>query len=472
MSIILMPDQVESVGNTRVALRTYNSVLLQSPTGSGKTVMASDMSKTASGKGAYVFFICHRQELVDQTAKTFSKFGLDYGIIAAGWPVNYASKVQICSIDTLKNRLDKVPYPNLVIWDEAHHVAAGGWAKVKTYYSKAKHIGLSATPERLDGKGLAEYFDYMVLGPAVAWLIENKRLADYRIFQGSAMPDMKGVHKRMGDFVKSESAAVMDNNTITGGIVKHWLKHARHKKTIGFAVSIELSQKYCEEFRRQGITAVHLDGKTPKPERRAVAKAFAEGDIDVLWNVGLFSEGYDLAAQADMDVTIDAVIDAAPTQSLAQWLQRAGRALRVKSDGSDAIILDHAGNATRHGLPDDDRKWNLNGKKAREENEEASIATRQCKECFAIHRPAPKCPQCGYEYVVEGRQIEEVEQDMVEMDKATMRRKERQEQASTKDLDGLIALGKKRGYKNPEKWAAHIMTARRAKEIRRYENYP
>lgn len=453
------------IGEARGALRQHSSVLIQSATGSGKTVMASYMADSASKKSHYVYFICHRQELVDQTAKTFRKFGLEFGFIAAGWPINYECKIQICSIDTLKNRLDKIPYPGLCLWDECHHIAAGGWAKVKNYYSNAKHVGLSATPERLDGKGLADYFEYMVLGPTVRWLIAEGYLADYILYSGAKAPDMSGVHTKMGDFVKAEAESVMDNSQITGGIIRHWKKNAGGMKTIGFAVSVAHSQHIVEQFKLAGIQACHLDGKSSPVERRAVASALAEGKVDIVFNVGLFGEGYDLSAQAGTDVTVDCVIDAAPTQSLSAYLQRAGRMLRPKADGSKGKLLDHADNWKRHGLPDDDRDWQLAGSKDRKKREEeAAIATRQCKKCYAIHRPAPACPECGYEYVIQAREIEEVENDMVEVDKDSLRREARQAQGSAQTLDELIELGKKRGYKNPAKWAGYIYTAREAKK--------
>lgn len=461
----LRPFQGCTIDEARAHLREVSSVLIQSPTGSGKTVLASFMAESAASKKKRVYFICHRAELVDQTAKTFTKFGLTYGFIAAGYPVNNYELVQICSIDTLKNRLDKVPVPHLCIWDESHHVAAGGWARVKSHYAKSKHVGLSATPERLDGKGLADYFDVMVLGPTVRWLIDQGYLADYKLYSAPNAPDMSKVHKRMGDYVKSETVAVMDNSQITGGIIRHWKKNAFGKRTIGFAVSVAHSQHIVEQFKKAGIVAVHLDGTTPKVERRAVAKSFADGDIEMLWNVGLFGEGYDLSAQADTDVTVDCVIDAAPTQSLSAYLQRVGRALRPKFDKSHAILLDHADNWKRHGLPDDDRTWCLAGDKERKQKEEeANIATRQCKECYAIHRPAPQCPECGYVYVIVGREIEEMDNDMVEVNKELARRKKKVEQGAAKTLEDLIELGRQRGHKNPEAWAGHVYTARLRKQ--------
>ena len=154
IDVPLWEFQNESVTEVKQALRKFRNVLMQSPTGSGKTRMASNMLSSCISKGNVGYFICHRKELVDQTALTLKEFGLPFGYIAAGYPMNLYQPIQICSIDTLKNRLEKVPVPDVCIWDEAHHLGAKGWERVHEYWSRSYHIGLSATPERLDGKGL------------------------------------------------------------------------------------------------------------------------------------------------------------------------------------------------------------------------------------------------------------------------------------------------------------------------------
>jgi len=470
MAIKLYPQQDKQVVEVRQALTQYNSVLMQAPTGSGKTVIASYMSDSASSKNKICYFICHRIELIDQTAKTFTKFGISFGYIANGYPENHFEKIQICSIGTLVNRLGQVRVPHVCIWDEAHHVAANSWAKVRKYYNKSKHIGLSATPERLDGKGLSAYFEYMVIGPTVRWLMDNGYLSDYTLYSAPHRPDMSQVHTRMGDFVSSETSAIMDNSQITGGIVRHWLAKAPGKTTIGFAVSVKHSQHVVEEFKKYNVRAVHLDAKTPKSERRAVAKALARKEVQVVFNVGLFGEGFDLAALAGEDVTVDSVIDAAPTQSLSAYLQRVGRGLRVKKDGSKAILLDHADNWRRHGLPDDDRMWTLDGDREKREKAEgmSEVKSRQCKKCYAVHAPAPVCPMCGYEYVIMSRKIEEIDNDMVQINSAQIRENKAIELMKAETLDELVVLGKRRGYKNPEVWASHIYSVRqRDKRMKR-----
>jgi superfamily II DNA or RNA helicase len=412
-------------------------------------------------KGNRGFFICHRQELVDQTAKTFDKTGIDYGYIAAGHKPNYFKPIQICSIDTLKNRIEHVPLPTVCLWDEAHHLRAAGWTKVHDFYDKAYHVGLSGTPQRLDGKGLDDRFDFLVPGPSVSWLIANKFLAEYKLYSiPGANRDSLG--SRMGDFIKSQSETMMDKPAITGNIVSHWKKYAQGKLTIGFAISRKLSEKYAQEFTAAGIPSIHLDGETPKAERKRKLKQFAKGEYRVVWNVGLFGEGFDVAANSGMDVTVGCVIDAAPTQSLTNWLQRCGRALRPQE--GHAIILDHAGNLPVHGLPCQEREWTLAGREdvRRGSEEDAGAPIRQCEQCYHVHKPAPKCPECGYVYPVQHREIEEVKGDLQEIDPAAQRAQIFAEQGQADTAEKLKKLEAQRGHKPG--WADHVERARQEKK--------
>jgi len=228
----LFDYQGRMITEARAALRLYKSVLLQAPTGSGKTVLASFMLKRAVEKNVQAAFICHRRELIDQTAKTFDKLNLPYGFVAAGLPVNPFAPLHICSIDTLKSRIHKGVWnkiPRLVIWDECHHTGAAGWSGVKAQLPDAMHIGLTATPERLDGKGLEKHFDHMILGPPVMELIKRGFLSDYRIIAPAA-PNLDGIKKHGGDYARGQlEAALLEQNVIIGDIVETWKKFAKGK---------------------------------------------------------------------------------------------------------------------------------------------------------------------------------------------------------------------------------------------------
>lgn len=450
------PHQSKMISETRDNMRRFKRVLLQSPTGSGKTVMALIMHGNAYQRGKTSFFICHRRELINQTAKTFAKNGLEFGIIAAGHPKNYDKKIQICSIDTLKNRLDEIPDPDLCVWDECQHIAANGWAKTQEHFLNSYHIGLSATPERLSGEGLDAYFDALVLGPPVRWLIDNGFLAEYRLFSVPGV-DMSGAGVQMGEYVTADAEQAMDKPAIVGDIVKHWLLHASDKVTIGFAPSVKMSKKFAEAFNNAGIPAAHLDAKTPDEERFETLQAFARCEIQVLFNKALFTEGFDIAANSGIDVTIGCVIDAAPTKSVPLWMQRCGRGLRMQE--GKAIILDHAGNAMALGLPCQQREWSLVSAKRKKRDVEPDVLVKQCLECFCCHKPAPVCPECGFLYPVIERKIDEKEGELVEITQEQQEKKQaRMIQGQAKTVQQLVATGMGRNR------AIHIVKAREAKE--------
>lgn len=470
MGVVLRDYQQDIIDRGRQAMRKHKRILFQAPTGAGKTALASFMAAQTSGRGAQVWFICHRAELVLQTSLTFRKFGIDHGFIAAGYPMNLRAGVQICSMDTLKNRITTLQPPKLAIVDECHHCGAAGWARVVAwlYENGAYVIGLSATPKRLDGAGLDEHFDDIIIGPPVRWLMDNGHLSQYRMFCPD-IPDMKGVRKQMGDFAKGDAAEKMDKPKLTGNIINHWRKYANGMKTVGFAVNIAHSQHLTRAFLDAGIRAAHLDGGTDKAERKRIIQAYAHDELDVIFNVSLFGEGFDLSAIAQTDVTIDCLIDAQPTQSLSLVLQKDGRVLRP-SPGKTAVILDHAGNALRHGFPDDDREWTLAG----DENGQKSGGSDGppppviCKGCFnAIRRPLPpSCPHCQKSLQAEAKEIEVAEGELREMDekaKESLRAKMKREEDACKDIGALTALAMKRGVPNPSGWAIAKMGGRRFK---------
>ena len=464
--IVLREDQEEVRAKLRVALRTSSSTLVFAPTGFGKTVLAAALIKMIFEAGKRVIFCVHRVDLIVQTAKTFEKFGIPFSYIAAGHHYNPFHRVYIASIATLQNRLGKIP-ADYVLVDEAHLSAAAGWAKVAKHYkeTKARLIGLTGSPERLDGKPLGDVWDTMVMGPSVRWLIDNGFLSKYRAFAPAGL-DLSGIHTRGGEYVASEIDDLMAGKAVIANVVKHWKARARGMRTIGFTPSVARAEQYAQQFRDAGIMAVALDGGTPTNDRRKAFIGFADREIDVIFNCQLFCEGFDLAAQVDRSVTIECVLDCSPTQSLARHLQKHGRGLRQDGAGIPHVLLDMVGGFARLGFPDDEREWSLEGRK----QAKRSGSLVSCPKCFGDHDPAPVCPYCKFEYpkqdrasVEGGRMLEEVDGDLEEIDVEAMRRERRQEQVNAKTLGELIELATARGYKSPQKWAAHILTARSAK---------
>jgi len=404
MSLSLRPYQTTLVASTCALVVQGKRPLLQAPTGAGKTVMATALAAWALAQGWTVFFACHRRELVQQTSLTFAAAGLAHGFIAAGRPHDPTARLFICSVDTLKSRHAKLaPKPDLVIWDECHHLGAAGWTKLKSHYSGARHIGLSATPQTASGAGLDLHFDELVEGPQPAWLIAQGSLSPYRYFAPS-MPELETLGVRAGEY-KSEDAEKAMTKELTGSAIDHYQQHCPGARGVAFCVSITHSKAVAQQFCDAGIPAAHLDGDTPDDERAETIRRYADGELRVLTNVGLFGEGFDLAALAGKPVTIDVLFMLRPTKSLGLCIQMWGRVLRP-ADGKVAFIFDHAGCAREHGLPDDERHHSLNGRvtgpKVGDTDGPLPASPATCLGCFSqIRRPllSPLCPYCGGQLV-------------------------------------------------------------------------
>lgn len=453
--LALRDYQADLVAEARGHIRAgCNAVLIQSPTASGKTVLVAHMLRNAAQRGYRAWFIVHRRELVQQSVETLTDAaGLDVGVVAAGFPGNRHEAVQVCSIQTLRGRWQQLAKPSLVVWDECHHVAAGSWSEVFTAHPSAAHIGLTATPERLDGVGLGGWFKELVVGPSVAELIDARWLSQFTLYAPPG-PDLSSVHIMAGDYNKKELDAVMAGSAVMGDVLTHYRKLASGKRMVLFAWSIESSIEIAGRFNAAGIPAEHVDGATSMQDRDAAMARFKRGETLVLTNVDLFGEGLDVPA-------IEAIALLRPTQSLCLYLQQVGRALRPAAGKNRAIILDHAGNAHRHGRPDDPRAWSLqSGKRKRVGDNAAPI--RQCPQCYAVMPAArPTCSECGFKFAVISRDIDEVAGELQELQ---ARRDRRIEQGRAETLDDLIAVGRIRGYKFPERWAQMVYRARLAKK--------
>ena len=448
--------QIELIEKTRSLLRAgKKSVLIQAPTGSGKTALTAYMLGRSSSKGVRSWFIVHRRELIKQSCETFHRAGVQNGIIAAGFDFDSNKLVHVCGVQTLLRRMDRFERPKLIVWDECHHLAAKTWKIIYEKYSDATHIGLSATPIRLDGKGLCDWFKDIVCGPSVSELINQGWLSPFKIYAPKT-PDLNGVHHLAGDFNKKEIENVMNKPTVTGDAIKEYVKLANGKRAILRTVSIQHSMSVAEQFKLAGIPAKHIDGDTPSEERDSAMSAFRRGEILVICFVDLFSEGLDIPG-------IEAAFDLRPTESLVLWMQFCGRALRPLEGKKVAIICDLAGNVFRHGLPDEPRDWTLEG---RDKKKGSKSTVRLCPSCFAaqpIFRTS--CQFCGFTFPVIPREIAHQEGELVEVNSDMVRRQMKREQGRAQSMEELIALAKARNYKHPYSWAGFVFRARQARSI-------
>jgi superfamily II DNA or RNA helicase len=460
--MILRPYQEKSIYALKCGIRAgHQKILLQSATGSGKTVLASAMIQSAVIKNKTVLFVAHRKEIIEQTSAKLDAFGIEHGIIMAEHP-RYKPRlpVQVASIQTLSRRAK--PPADLLIIDECHLSCSKSFTDLIAQYPDAVVIGLTATPIRLDGKGLGTIYSHMVEVIPVRELIETGFLVKPRVF-APFTPDMAGVRTVAGDYDQHAVSELMDKSSITGDIVKHWLSHANGRKTIAFAASVAHSEHIRDAFVSAGIEAKHLDATTPGWLRDKTLAEWREGKFDVLSNCGLFIEGLDVP-------DVSCVVLARPTQSLTIYMQAVGRGMRPAPGKSDVIILDHAGLTHRHGLVDDHREWSLDGKKKgkrKDKQDDKAISLVVCEECFATFSRSEfdRCPECDAELPKRAASVAKVDGDgeLIELTAehiAAIRERKKQELKAAKTKEQLIELGLSRGYKRPGAWADHILKGR------------
>ena len=455
---MLRSYQTDLIEHLREMLRDHRRVLAVLPTGAGKTTIFCTIAARSIGRNNNVLILVHRAELIEQTSARLQEMGVAHGIIAPKYPAIHA-QVQIASIQTIARRLDGFPWsPNLVIVDEAHHCTARTWRQVIEAYGTASVIGWTATPERLDGKGLAESFDVMIEGPGTRRLIDLGFLADYKLYAPPSEVDLSGLHKRAGDFQIEAVVDRVDRDNVIYAAVKNYKRYADGRSAIAFCASISHATHVCNQLTAAGIPADVVDGTLDSAERADRLARFKSGAIRVLVSVDLISEGFDVPG-------CECVLLMRPTASLALYLQQIGRALRPSD--KPAIILDCVGNSALHGLPDQQRAWSLDGAKARQKDGVAAVPIRVCPACYAVHRPAPTCPFCGHAHASARKPPQEIEAELVEVDpvaaaaqKKAEQKKRRIEVGKARTLEELLKIAKERGYKPG--WAHSVMKSRKS----------
>lgn len=418
--IKLRPYQVDIKNSVFNAWNSnYKNVLLVMPTGMGKTkTFCSIVIDTVVNvpNPLPTAIMVHRKELVQQICLTLAEVGIPHNIIASRKDIkgiiaaerrmfnkqfyNVNALVTVISVDTLISREDVYRGWALGIrqWitDEAAHVLKDNkWGKAISMFSNARGLGVTATPERLDRKGLGSHvdgvFDVMVEGPGSRWGIDNKFLSKYKI----AIPQSdfeKYLEKGSdtSDYSKKTMMEASRKSQIVGDVVENYIKFANGKQAILFATDVQTANEMERKFNERKITAKSLDGTTPDNERLESLIRFRDKDIKVLINVDLFDEGLDVPG-------IECVIMARPTKSLGKFLQCVGRGLRPANDKEFMILIDHVGNVKYHGLPCNVRKWTLDriSKRAQKLNFIRICSNPMCNAPY--DRALTTCPWCNTE---------------------------------------------------------------------------
>lgn len=408
-------------------MHSHKRPLICLPTGSGKTVVFAWLADRTQLKGKTVWFLVHRRELMDQTIETFNRFQIP------------RDRIHIGMVATVANHSEKLPKPDLIIFDEGHHASAATWGRIITQFPDAWIIGLTATPCRLDGKPLKEVYDDLIVGVSTAALISLGHLAPFRYFAPS-VADLSGLKRKGADFDQDQAAEMLMQRAVYGDVIEHWHRFADGMQTIVYCSSIKHSQGTAEAFAEAGVKAVHFDGNTPSEQRRQIVKDFRDGKITVLCNVDLIGEGFDVP-----DCWCCVLLR--PTTSLSLFIQQAGRALRPQP-GKTAIVLDHVGNYTRHGLPSDPRDWSLENtvKQPREYDEEGKLTVRQCLQCYFTFPSGPSvCPNCGAPVAMTRKEIENIKKIHLEEIKTGIRARA-DESVKDKDLNQCKNLTELQAY--------------------------
>ena len=381
----LRPYQTELITRTRKSWAAgHKRPCIVLGCGGGKSVIVAEIARKTTENKKRELFIVHRKELCDQIRKTFEWWGVDMDFCTIGM------------VQTVTRRLTKIRTPTLIITDENHHCLANSYRRIYEAFPDAYCVGVTATPVRLDGSGLGDVNDDLVIGPPTRWLIDNGYLAPYKYYSVKLI-DTDALKTRRGEY---DLTGVVLDRKIYGDVIQSYRRFADGLKAICYCPSIPYSEQMAERFRAAGIPAAHIDGATDKKERDRIISDFRTGKVQVLCNVDLISEGFDVP-------DCGAAILLRPTKSLTLYIQQAMRCMRYKP-GKTAVIIDHVGNVFRHGFPDDNRDWDLYAKPDKKARKKPEVRAKECPQCMAaVPSTAAECPHCGYKFRSEGRELEE-----------------------------------------------------------------
>ena len=448
MALILRDYQTDIFIKATNAFRNGSKgVCCVLPCRSGTSYIMARMIQGAKGN---VLILAHRHTLIKQHKDLLSSLGV------------LTDNVRIESVFTEANRLgehspDEV---NLIIIDEAHLSEAASYRKVCDYYNCRKVL-FTATPSRLDGKPLT-LADTLVTGITAAELIKMGAISDYDYYAPDLNLNIESIDLVAGEYNNGQLSDLMCQSAIFGDVLKYYRMLGENRQAIAYCTSVKHSEQTAKMFNDNGISAISIDGSMSMKERDKRMKKFRRGEVKILCNCNLISEGITLP-NASVGLLLR------PTMSLPLFIQQSCRVL-TPVEGKKAVIIDFVNNVQRHGLPTDNHEWSLSApvKKRREFNEDGTLTIRQCSNCFKCFRTSPKCPWCGFEYEVKGRElrtIKDVELKRIEaiekLEEEQRKKDARREQGKCKTYSELYELAKQRGYKNPSGWAYFIMKGRR-----------
>lgn len=477
--IELRPYQSKLIDASRRAYaQGHRAVCAVLSTGGGKSIIIGAIAHSLHLRRSRALVMVHRHELVMQLAAALDRFNVPYGMIS---PKSLSTEhaIQIASVQTLANRIKRNEAPDafdFIIADECAHIRAASWRRIIEHYQTARLLGLTATPARLDNKGLGRSvggaFDAMVIGPTTRQLIDGGHLTPHRTFLPESSETLRtqldSIQLIAGDYDKKQLDALLKKTAIIGDAVATYTKVCAREPAIAFCTDIATAEATAAEFRAAGYKFEVISGLDSDTERKRKLDGLREGTLDGLTSVDLIGEGLDVPR-------VTAIIALRPTASLALWLQQCGRALRPCDGKSHAIILDHVGNTFAHGFVDDERNWTLEGEKKKRKLTRDEIIERvdRCTQCLRAYAAARVCPHCGFEEPANSkpREIKRIAGELLEAEREEFERERlnkiwerKREEAAATDYQDLVNLARERGYNNPTAWAHIRYEARRTKK--------
>ena len=393
-------------------LRLHRSVMAQMPTGTGKTYLLTAVidSFVSNNPKENVWIVAHRRELVSQIDETVRKFHSYF----ASNTSSLLSSVKAMSIQWLMRHYDEIEEePGMIVIDEAHHALAKTYKEMWERFPKAKFLGLTATPCRLNGKGFTDLFDVLVQSWGVPEFISKGRLATYDFVSiksdGVTQQLIDSLQKRGadGDYQNKEMDMLLNKRPSIERLYQSFEEYGKDRKGIVYAISISHAQKITKLYQEHGVKAIAIDSKTPAAERQQDIEAFRKGDIQVLVNVDIFSEGFDCP-------DVEFVQLARPTLSLAKYLQMVGRGLRVAKGKKNCVIIDNVGLYRVFGLPSQVWNWNAMfegklkvGKKKETPKEREFFLMSKAQDCIQIHPDSEMMMVMSHEELLQTLQYRE-----------------------------------------------------------------
>ena len=433
MGIILRPYQEDIFQKaTKAFIGGAKGVLCCLPCRSGKSYIMARMIQGAKGN---VLVLAHRHTLINQHKELLKSLGV------------LSDKVRIESVFTEASRLGRYSPDdvNLIIIDEAHLSEAVSYRKVCEYYD-CRRVLFTASPARLDGKPLT-LADTLITGITANELIGMGAISDYDYYAPDIGIDTENVEMVAGEYHNGQLTDVMCQAAIYGDVLKYYNQLGEGRQAIAYCVSVKHSQQVADMFNAHGVNAVSIDGGMSLKERDIRMELFRSGKVQILCNCNLISEGVTLP-NASVALLLR------PTCSLPLFIQQSCRVL-TPFEGKKAVIIDYVNNVQKHGLPTDDHEWSLEEqvKKRKQYNDDGTLSIRQCSECFRCFKTAPKCPWCGKEYEVKGRELKQIQDVELKKIEAAQREEEekqrkvaRMEVGQCKTIAELQKIAKARGY--------------------------